>query len=328
MHRAIMASLTTLALLAGIFPVRQAVGSVKRPAPFEQYGPVNPQPGLEATSQGQRPSQIRKISSYIMQMRQEVLAKLRPVERKEPIDFDEAEKFLRSETTLDKIYDDDFQKKLRSEYDSRVAPHESVATNALWRPRSWEMSRYDDGRKDLAKWAAREVVDDQLKAFLTGGDQSSAPMKVLTTVRQVTGGAEEPEEPKLSESEKAARAHRTDLPPVAEEEERIPTKLRTKVNVIKGHGALVFTNPVATTQVRGAAGEGMSVEMNRDFRKLTMRSNLRYELRDEYFNFNVNKKITDTISLDLDHYAYTGGKRGSHGEKAKEQARLNYSISF
>ena len=330
MLRATLAALIlTIAISTGFLPGDVALGNVQAPMAVV-FGPEAPvAPFLEEAKAGPAATpKNRQVSSYA-QLQQEILAKLRPVEREQPIDFDEAKTFLNSRTTNEKIFNKSFAGKMQGEYAGRVSPFEKTATDPLWRARSWEMQRYEDGRQDLARWTTREVMEDQLKEFFNGGDKDSTAMKALAAARSLSGGEEEKAaEPALTPEQKIARTHRTDLAqPTAVEEEKIPTRLKTKLNVLRQNGSVVFTNPVAITSVDGNKDE-ISMNMHRDFRKLTLHSNLAYGVKQECLNLNVNKKITDRVSLDLDHYNYTGDKRGSAGEKTKEQARVNYSMSF
>jgi len=328
-----LAAILIFSLISGLQPAGVALGSVEKPKALQIYGPppALAEPGKlaaeSAKAEKAQKAADRRISSFYARVKQEILAKFRPIERDDPIDFDAAEKMLSSKTTLEKIFNDDFEKKMRAEYASKVLPFEATATNPIWRARHWEQKRYEEGRNSLAKWTAREVLDDQLKEFLHGGDSDSAPMKVLSTARELSGGGDDKAEPALTEKEKAARAHRRDLPVAAAEEETIATKLRTKINVLKQHGSLVFQNPVATATVNGSR-EDVTANINKEFRKLTLRSALNFGVKASELNFNVNKKITDEVSLDFDHYSYTGGKKGAAGESSREQARVNYSLSF
>ncbi len=332
MKRAMLAILLILSVATGLQPASVALGSVERPQVSEAVGPQQTTSQVAAaklSADRKQEKNERRLSSFYARIKQEVLAKFRPVQRDEPIDFDEAQKALSSKTQLEKIFNPDFEKKMRVEYANRVKPHEATATNPIWRARYWEQQRLQDGQKSLASWTAREVLDDQLKEFINGGDSDSAPMKVLETAHELSGGESKSEKSeKLTDEEKIARAHRRDLPPlVAAEEESTPTKLKAKINVIKQQGALVFSNPVAVATVNGSK-EDVTANINREFRKLTLRSAVNYGVKNAELNFNVNKKITDEVSVDLDHYAYTGGKKGTSGESSKEQARVNYSISF
>lgn len=300
-------------------------------------GNVNPEPSdaapvakIGTQPKARKTPKNRQISSYYQRLQAEVFGKLRPVTRDEPVDFDEAATLLKSiKTTNEKIFNKNFESKMRDQYAGRVAPFEKAATDPIWRPEYWKVQRYEDGRRDVARWVTREVVEDQLKDFFNGGDKDSAAMKALATARALSGGEEEkPAEPKLTPQQKIARAHRTDLPPPpSDEEEHIPTRLKTKLNVLRQNGSVVFTNPVATTTLSGNRDD-VTLNMNRAFRKISLSSNVGYTMSQECLNVNVSKKVAEHVSLDLDHYSYTGDKRGGSGEKVREQARVNYSVSF
>ena len=106
-----------------------------------------------------------------------------------------------------------------------------------------------------------------------------------------------------------------------------PTKLKTKLNVLKQNGTVVFTNPIATTEMN-ANKDDVSMNMHRDFRKIKVSSNLNYGVKQGLVNFNVSKQITERVSLDLSHYNYVSDQRDGNGYKSREAARLNYSQSF
>lgn len=300
-----------------------AVDSLTRPQPMT-YGPERPAGSLENTTD-------RGPSNLFSNVKAGILAKFRPIERGDQnIDFDSAEHLLNSKTSIEKIYDKDFEARMRGEYAARVAPYEAKINDPLHRPRAQDRALYDEGRRAMADWTAREVLSERLKSLLRGGDKDSAPMQVISAVRQVTGGeSEEKADRKLTPEEKAARAHRLDLPKEAkaEEEEQIPTKLKTRLNLVKGHGQLFFQNPIVNTTLNGDRND-ISLEMNRDFNKIGARSNLRYGVKQECLQVNVTKSITKQVSLDLDHQTFTGSKRGASGERSRETARINYSVSF
>jgi hypothetical protein len=325
MRRAMLASLTIVAMLLGILPGSGALGSVERPSYLQAPAPLNKAAELPKTETAE--VKPRKPSSFFARIQHEVLAKFRPVDKGHNINFNEAAVLLNSKTTIEKVFNESFEEKMRNQYAAQVKPHEATATNPIWRPRHWEMQRYEQSREGLAKWTAREVLDDQLHDFIKGGDSDSAPIKVLETAQELSGGGRDEAEPKLTEEQKLARAHRRDLPPVADEEQKIPTKLKTKINVIKQHGSIVFQNPVATTSVNGSSEE-INVNMNKEFPKITLGSQANYLVKGQVMSLSLNKKITDQVSLVLDHFNWTGGKRGAQGEKSKEQARVNYSVSF
>ncbi|MGZ3694917.1 MAG: hypothetical protein ACXWQO_12120 [Bdellovibrionota bacterium] len=257
----------------------------------------------------------------------------RPVDRAEGLNFDEAERVLSRKSFLEEVYDKDMEQNFRDHYRNEVEPYEKTANNPLRRARSWEMKDYDDKRSDMAKWASREIINDQIKEFFRHGDKNAAPMQVMGTLKDLSnGGAEKAEDKPLTPEEKLARAHRQDLPQVTKvEEEKIPTKLKTKLNIMRRTGTLLFTNPIVTTTVNVKSGnrdDNVVVEMNREFHQLTLNSRLRYEVDRSIMNFNLNKKITDRISLDMEHMQWTGSQRSDTGEKKNETAKLLYSVGF
>ena len=315
------------ATAAGILPGRFAVGSVGQPD-IE---------AIEATTQPPLPKGAsthkldRVISSYADAAGGggQVLASLKPVRHDTSINFDEATALLNQQTTNEKIFNKDFTGKMQGEYTGRVKPFEETANNPVWHAHYWETQRYEDGRQGLAKWTAHEVMEDQLKNFFAGADKNSSAMKAVSTARALTGGDDEKPAPKKeTPEEKIARAARTDLPKQAEQEEEVtPTKLKTKMNVLKQNGTVVFTNPVATTEMNANKDE-VSMNMHRDFRKIKVSSNLAYAIRQGVLNLNLSKQLTEQISLSLDHYNYTGDHADGNGYKSRESARMNYSTSF
>lgn len=329
MKRAMLANIMILSIFNGLQPSQTALGSIRAPRTLEMVGPTQPThtPAAGLAKIAATNKSDRRLSSFYTRIKQEILAKFRPVERNEPIDFDEAQKMLSSKTMAEKLFDKDFEKKMRVEYANKVQPFEGKVSDPIWRARHWEQKKYEDGNNSLAKWTAREALDDQLNDFINGGDSDSAPMKVLSTAHKLSGGGEDNDEPSMTAEQKAARAHRRDLAPLIAEEEKVPTRLKTKINVVKQQGALVFQNPIAIATVNGSK-EDVTANINREFRKLALKSAVNYGMKESVLNFNVNKKLSERVTLDLDHYAYTGGKRGASGEKSKEQAKVNYSLSF
>jgi hypothetical protein len=257
---------------------------------------------------------------------------LRPVERSEAVDFDEAQRVLSRKSFLEEVYNKDMEQNFRDHYRNEVEPYEKTANNPYRRARSWEMKSYDDKRSDMAKWASREIINDQVKDLFRHGDKNAAPMQVMGALKDLSNGGSSDEEKKLTPEEAAARAHRQDLPKVTKaEEDTIPTKLKTKLNILRRSGTLLFTNPIMTTTVNLKATNGddkVVVEMNRAFHQITLNSSLRYQVDRSLMNFNLNKRITDRISLDMEHMQFTGAKRGDSGEKASETAKLLYSVGF
>lgn len=329
MRHAMLNSLVITAILAGIVPGHGALGSVQSPSSLQAPAPAAVKPGEKVKADAAENARRRRApSSFFSQIKQEILAKFRPVDRGHNINFTEAESLLmQSKTTQEKVFNEDFEAKMRQKYLEQVKPFEAAALNPIWRPRYWEVQRYEDSRKGLARWTAREILDDQLHDFIKGGDSSSAPIRVLETARELSGGGRDESEPKLTEEQKIARAHRLDLPAAKEEARSEPVRLKTKINVLKQQGSIVFQNPVATTSVNGSTDE-INVNMNKSFPKLTLNSQANYVVKGQMLNVSLNKKITDKVSLALDHYSWTGSKRGASGEKSMERARVSYSVSF
>jgi hypothetical protein len=260
------------------------------------------------------------------------LQRLRPVQKNEPVNFDDAERFLSDKTALEKIYDKDMEQRFRNEYRDRVLPNEKLVTNPYRRARSWEMAAYDQKRNEMARWAAKEVVNDQVKEYFSHSDKNAAPLKIMHTMKELSGEGDDKAEEKLTPAEKAARAHRRDLPvkTVAEEQDT-PTKLKTKLNVINRRGQLLFTNPIATTSLNVKAGRGddnFVLEMAKEFRKLDLASHFKYAIDQQLMTLNLRQRITNEVSLNVDSEHHTGQKRGDQGEKSRETAQLLYNVSF
>lgn len=256
-------------------------------------------------------------------------ARFRPVERYDIAK--EADALLQSKTTIQEIYDKEFTERVQREYNEKVGSYERVIDTPYRKANTWDYDRFNDSRHDMAKWVTKEILNDQLREFFHRGDKNSAPMQVLTTMREISGGnPTEEENKKLTPEQKIARAHRLDLPKVEEEEEHIPTRLRPKMNLIKQTGQLRFQNPVVETSVNidAHSDEKVLVDMNKDFKKLTLKSNVRYGVQKQMVQMNLNKKITDEVSLDLSSERYTGDKRGASGERKRDTARVTYSLSF
>lgn len=337
MSRPVLA-ITAILLAGGLFQGWTALGQVTEPfmripagvSVIKADGTLVPAVAQQpARKSGRAARKQTSVAKLVPPMNMD----FRPVDRFESVDFDEAERMLSRKTFIEEVYDEDMQRNFINQYRSEVEPFEKTANNPLRRARSWEMKDYDNKRAEMAKWASREILNDQIKDFFRKGDKNSAPMQVMGTLKDLSnGGKEDPAEQKLTPEEKAARAHRHDLPQVTKaEEEKIPTKFKTKLNVLRRSGTLLFTNPIVTTAINLKAGnrdDNMVVEMNREFTKLTLNSRLKYEVDRSLMNFNLNKRITDRISLDMNHMQFTGSKRGDNGEKRSDTAKLLYSVGF
>jgi hypothetical protein len=315
-------------LSAGIAQV--AMGSLFSPSQELSRYPASEQPPRLAElmkKSPQKASKKRRPSNLLSDIRSELFAKLRPVERDEAVNYKEAEKILRSKTTpLDQVYGADFEKRMRNEYLSRVAPLEKKANDPFRRAQPWELAQYDDSRRSMADWTAKEALNKQWQDFFRGADRNSAPMKVMSVMHS----PDEAPTPKSASTQDPA--HRSDLTEdqksvMAKEEPPIPTRLKTNLNPIKTEGQVVLQNPIVTTGVKGSRGE-VGVEMNRAFKAIGTEPKAQYGVKAECLQLNLNQKITDRISLNLEHAAYTGEKRGPTGEKLREAAKVMYSLGF
>lgn len=270
-------------------------------------------------------AKMRQPNNFLTGFKSRIFAKLRPVGRDEAINFSEAERILKSKTTtLDKIYGDGFEQRLQGEYASRVRPFEQKANDPLRRARPWEMEQFDSSRRDMADWTAKEALNKQWQDFFRGADKNSAPMQVMSIMR-----TPDDDKPAAAPDKKGAiaKGQGPTGPAAVAEEPKIPTRLKTNLNPIKTEGQVVLQNPVVTTGVKGSRNE-MAFELNREFKALGTHPNAKYGMKAECFQLNLNQKITDRISLNLDHAAYTGAKRGPTGEKTRETAKFTYSVSF
>lgn len=258
-----------------------------------------------------------------------VFSALRPVERKDELPQDPGAVALLSRRTIDDIYTEEMKRSVESQYKGMVAQDEAIASSPYRRARTWELEAYDNKREKMAQWTAKEVLSERIKNLFRGADKDSSAMKVIRTAQTLTGGEEEPVHQKMSEKEKLARAHRKDLSDADQAEEEIPTRLKTRMNLIKANGQINFSNPVVmmSANVDAKAKDKVSVNLDKDFKKLAMKSNLNYGVNQKVLSFNVNKKITDQISLDMNSQRYTQGA-AENGEKSVESARVTYSLSF
>jgi hypothetical protein len=308
-------------------PEQSAIGSVRAPAAIM----VSPFTETAVTKDQQKNTQkLSKPKAFLAKLKDR-WSKFRPVAKGANLDLTPV---YTSQTTIEKLFDAEFTARMKNEHAAVVAPMEKEALNPYRRSSHWEMQRYEESRKALAQWTMKELGRDQLKEFIRLRKKDSA---ALGLVAATTGGADlgaespktsEEVRPNYNEQDRLARAHA--YTPVSEQEEIIPTRLRARLNILKTQGQVTFVNPIVTTSVEARAGSGdnLAVEMKKDFKKLELNSHMRYAVDQSRLVFNVNKKITDEVSLDLNSERWTGSKRGSDGEKAKDTAKVTYSISF
>ena len=231
---------------------------------------------------------------------------------------------LRFISTSEKIFHPEMNRRMEAQYEGAVSPLEREFANAPRRASMVEIQRYEHSRSEMANWTLKEIGKDQLKDFLRKRKSESAALGVVAA----TSGLEDT---KKNQADAVAANQRTLMTtaPTPEQEEEIPTKVKTRLNILKGQGQVTLVNPVVTTMVEAqAGGDALAVEMNRGFNKLKLDSRLRYAVDKSQLVFNVNKKITNEVSLDLNSERWTGSKRSSEGLKGKDTAKLLYSISF
>lgn len=305
-------------------PEQNAIGSIRVPAA------VLVSPGSDATVATAQ-QKISKPKAFLANLKDR-WSKFRPVGNK--VNNLDMNPVYVSQTTVEKLFDAEFTERMKNEHAAIVAPMEKEALNPYRRSSHWEMQRYEESRKALAQWTMKELGRDQLKEFIRLRKKDSAALGIVAAT---TGGADlgsessksaEEVRPTYNEQDRIARAHAYN--PASEQEEIIPTRLRARLNILKTQGQVTFMNPIVTTSVeaRAGSGENIAVEMKKDFKKLTLNSHMRYAVDQSRLVFNVNKKITDEVSLDLNSERWTGSKRGSGGEKSKGTAKVTYSINF
>lgn len=327
--KAITAVLITTLVAPAIFGGNPAVGSVSPPSTKALERPEAPAKALFKAPSVKHIEKKSEKKSLLRKFR-EKWARFRPVNKKrsEDREWAQADRILHSKTTIEEIFDKDMSRRLHERYEGSVRPFEQEALSPYHRASNWKMQRYEESRKALAEWTMKEVGRDQLKDFVRRRRDHS---EVLSTVATGAGNPAEEESRQITEEERIARAHRIDRPVLAnEEEEVIPTKLRARLNLLKAQGQFTFVNPVVTTSVeaKAGAGENLAVVLNRDFKELEMNSRLRYGVDQSLVVLNVNKRITNEVSVDLLSERWTGSQRGSVGEKSKDTAKVLYSVSF
>lgn len=296
-----------VALAVGVFSEDPAQGGISRPLRIPA--------GFEPMFAQQQPTAPKAAVKAKRDFRQ-----FRPVAREDlPMSAVQL-----SKTTIEQVYTKDFTRRMLARYQSEVQPLESRALNPYRRASRYDMERYITSRREMARWTAKEALNGQLKDFFRKGNRDSAPMQVLSAMKDL--GQHDSQATPLSSEQKNARAHRLDLPPQAEEEEVIPTKLRTKLNLIYGRGQLNFVNPIVQTalNVDVSGSESFTVDMNKEFRKLTLKTRASYGVEKKRLTFNVNKKLLERVYLDLDSERHTG----SSSVRDNETAKITYSLSF
>jgi hypothetical protein len=259
----------------------------------------------------------------------DILRRFRPVKKSDPVDFEEAGKVL-SQTTLSEIYDEEFRRNMQREYAQRVAPWEDAVNDPFRPAHRLDVERFDQSREDMAKWTAREVLNERVKDLFRRSDRDSSAIRFVQAVKSVTSGGGEELPSKARPAASGEASAQTQAQAQSEERPATPIRVRPRLNILKGKGQLLFTNPVATTSldVQTGAGEAMLLKINRDFQKLQLSSRVEYGIEENKLNLNLDKRITDEVSLNLSSERHTGSTRNAAGKKSNETASLLYRISF
>lgn len=280
--------------------------------------------------------QIKPKASFFTQIKQR-FARFRPAWDPNALPMTGNEEILHSKSFLEGVYDADMSNRMRDRYRDSVSYYERVAEDPTWTASRAQRQRYQDSQRDMAKWAMKEIGKDQLRDYLEARMRSGSG--VFHVVKDMGAGSslerqqaeisrQKSEDSRLSEEERIARVHRRDT--VADEDDDvIPTKLRTKLNVLKARGQLTLQNPVAIATVEGGgSGDKLALEISREFKKLEVQSRARYNVVNSYITVNVLKRITKEVAVDLSSERWTGQHRGAAGEKAKDTAKVTYNLAF
>lgn len=282
---------------------------------------LNPKsPAAAELQKSQRPSWFSRVKASF--------AKLRPVRNSSIASPHSDWESVRPRSLNEQIFNTEVSQKMADQYNGSVAPLEKELSNPNRRASYDQLRRFEESRKEMANWTFKEIGKHHLKDFVRRRKGNSAALGVVAA----TSGLEDDKPTLETDKEKVEKNQRTIMTtlPVAEKEESIPTRLRAKLNILKSKGQLTFSNPVATTSVEAQAegDDKLAVEMNRGFKKLELSSKVRYAVNKSLLSFNLNKKITEEVSLDLNSERWTGSKRSVEGLAKKDAAKLLYSISF
>jgi hypothetical protein len=233
---------------------------------------------------------------------------------------------------IDEFYTPEVTNAVEGRAQALEVKHENPRMHAT----PWEAQQANDSREDLAKFTAKETLSERIKNLFRRADQSSGGMKAITAMQTLTGGEVE-KEPSKEEKPAVKKIGTRDKKeafamPVKKEEAPIPTKLKTRMNVVKGQGEVRFMNPVVTTSVNldanSKADNNVAVRMEKELSVLDLRSNVDYGLGKKVVSVNVSKKITDEISANLTSRHSTAGEEISGGKRSEEAVNMLYSISF
>jgi hypothetical protein len=332
--RKVSLSLVLLALAVAGSECPRAMAAARTPS-MAVSDPSNP---VQIPRQRVNVEQLKPSASFFTQIKQR-FSRFRPAWDQDALPMTGNEEILQGKNFLDQVYDSEMSQRMSDKYRDTVSRWERVAEDPTWQATRTQRQRYMDSQRDMAKWAMKEIGKDQLRDYLEARRRSGGG-GLFSVVKDMGGGnsslkrqeaeiaRQKAEDKKLSEEERIARVHRRDA--VSEEdEEEIPTKLRTKLNFLKARGQLSLQNSIVNATVEGGgSGDKLSLELFREFRKLELQSKARYNVDKSYIAVNVSKRITKEVAVDVSSERWTGAKRGDSGEKAKDSAKVTYSLAF
>jgi hypothetical protein len=219
---------------------------------------------------------------------------------------------------------------MESQYKSMVGGAEKIAHSPFRRATPRDHEVYDEQRRAFTDWLAREIISDQVKQIFSNADRDSAGIKVVNGIRSVTGGEEVGKRTVVS-SNATTTAQSASTVGAPKEEAKIPTKLRTKLNLIRSAGSLQFSNPVVSTNLNvdlKKTEDRVEVDMNKDIKAITLNSQAKYAVDTQKISLQLNKKITDGLDCSVATERYTGNHSATNGDKSAQKLMMNYSIGF
>jgi len=262
-------------------------------------------------------------------------------------------KYIPEKTTIEEIYTPDRVREMEAKYKGSLEPAENLVNSPYRHARPQDFTRYEEQNQELAQWTIKEALNQRVKALFHRADNNAAPIKVMEAVQSISSFGDEKsssqkkkEEQKnivnptnnFKKSKKMSLAEAHALPPEPVDEE-IPTKLKTKMNIIHARGQVRLTNPIVNTSVNIdiknkvvanelSVSDRVSIDMEKEFKELSLNSNVKYGVERKVVHVNLSKKITDEISCNLSTERFTGNQRDASGSKGREAVNMMYSVSF
>lgn len=239
-----------------------------------------------------------------------------------------------SQTTLDDLYTAEVVNSIETRRGA-VEQFEQKEESPYRHARPWEVNEYNSGRKEVAAWTAREVLTTRLKTILNGADKSSGGMKAVSTMKNLMGAEEKASEPASKSKTGAKGSAKAEPYFVANQKEEapaIPTRLKTRLNVVKGRGEVRFTNPIVSTSLNvdasSRASDNVAVRMEKNLSALELKSHVDYGLDKKVLSVNLTKNITDEITANLSSRHKTSGASLDGGPRSEEALNMSYSVNF